>query len=239
MTNTPTPFSYPAGDVICKGVYYSPDTPSAPLPVILIAHAWDGLVPDIQEKARKLAASGYIAFAVDIYGNGKTESDFTKLEQTLGPYMADRKRLLQRMDAAFQAALTIPGADPQRIGAMGYCFGGTAVLDLARGGNSAVKGVVSFHGRLTDNGLNQNGPIAAKILILHGDDDPLVPADQVADFKQEMNRKQADWQVHAFSGTVHSFTRPDANHPGLGAVYNARSDRRAWQAMLNFFAEVV
>ena len=161
------------------------------------------------------------------------------LMTALGPYMENRAMLLERMQAAVAAAKTIPGADTGRLGAMGYCFGGTAVLDLARSNNSDVKGVVSFHGGLQGNDLSGPDKIGAKILVLHGEDDPLVPPEQVAEFKAEMTAKQADWQLHAYSHTVHAFTRPEANDPGFGAVYNADADRRSWQAMLNFFEEVL
>jgi dienelactone hydrolase len=122
---------------------------------------------------------------------------------------------------------------------MGYCFGGTAVLDLARAGGEELKGVVSFHGGLEGNTLDNPKKLNVKILVLHGDDDPLVPPEQVAAFKAEMTAKQVDWQLHAYSHTVHAFTRPAANDPAFGAVYNPVADRRSWQAMLNFFDEVL
>jgi dienelactone hydrolase len=143
------------------------------------------------------------------------------------------------MEGAVAAAKTIPGADLSRMGAMGYCFGGTAVLDLARAGGEDIKGVVSFHGGLDGNTLDNPKTLGAKILVLHGEDDPLVPPDQVAAFKAEMTAKKADWQLHAYSHTMHAFTRPEANDPGFGAVYSPTADRRSWQAMLNFFAEAL
>jgi len=113
------------------------------------------------------------------------------------------------------------------------------VLDLARAGGDDVKAVVSFHGGLQGNTLDNPKTLGTKILILHGDADPLVPPEQVAAFKAEMNAKQVDWQLHAYGHTVHAFTRPGANDPAFGAVYNANADRRSWQAMLNFFAETL
>ena len=240
MASNATPIDYPAGDgsTTCKGVYYKPDNAAGDLPIVLICHAWDGLLQEVHDKAVKLADEGYIAFAIDVYGNGHTESDFSKLEATLGPYMADRALLLARMQAAVEAAKTIPGADLSRMAAMGYCFGGTAVLDLARSGGDDIKGVVSFHGGLAGNELDNPATISASVLVLHGDADPLVPPEQVAQFKQEMSDKKADWQLHAYGHTVHAFTRPEANNPDFGAVYNADADRRSWQAMCNFFDEV-
>jgi dienelactone hydrolase len=194
---------------------------------------------EVRSKATRLAEAGYLAFAIDVLGGGKVMTDFADLMPTLTPFMADRGMLTRRVQAGLAAAKTIPGADPARIGAMGYCFGGTAVLDLARAGGDDVKAVVSFHGGLQGNTLDNPKTLGTKILILHGDADPLVPPEQVAAFKAEMNAKQVDWQLHAYGHTVHAFTRPGANDPAFGAVYNANADRRSWQAMLNFFAETL
>lgn len=239
MTCTATILEYPAGDVQCRGEYYIEPGAEGLLPIVLVCHAWDGLNDEVRDKSRKLAHAGYIAFAIDVYGEGKTYTDLADLIPVLTPYMENRGMLLARMEAAVAAAKTIPGADTSRMGAMGYCFGGTAVLDLARAGTDGIKGVVSFHGGLAGNDLKGPDTIDAKILVLHGEDDPLVPPEQVAQFKADMTAKKADWQLLAYSHTVHAFTRPDANDPGFGAVYNATADRRSWQSMLNFFEEVL
>ena len=239
MTSTATQLDYTAGDTLCKGVYFTPASATGPLPVVLVCHAWDGLNQEVRDKATKLADAGYIAFAIDVLGGGKVMTDMADLMPTMTPFFADRGMLLQRMQAALAAAKTIPGADVSRIGAMGYCFGGTAVLDLARAGGDELKGVVSFHGGLEGNTLDNPKKLNVKILVLHGEDDPLVPPEQVAAFKAEMTAKQVDWQLHSYSHTVHAFTRPAANDPAFGAVYNPVADRRSWQAMLNFFDEVL
>jgi dienelactone hydrolase len=239
MTSTATTLEYRDGDTVCRGVYFTPAQSAGPLPLVLVAHAWDGVNDEVRSKATRLAEAGYLAFAIDVLGGGKVMTDFADLMPTLTPFMADRGMLTRRVQAGLAAAKTIPGADPARIGAMGYCFGGTAVLDLARAGGDDVKAVVSFHGGLQGNTLDNPKTLSTKILILHGDADPLVPPEQVADFKAEMNAKQVDWQLHAYGHTVHAFTRPGANDPAFGAVYNANADRRSWQAMLNFFAETL
>ena len=239
MTAPATPIEYNAGQTLCKGEYYTPPaTAGGRLPVVLVCHAWDGLNDEVRDKASKLAQAGYIAFAIDIHGDGKVITDFAQLMPTLTPYLQDRALLLERVNGAFEAARAIPGADPARIGAMGYCFGGMAVLDLARSG-AGVKGVVSFHGSLDGNTLDNPATLDSKILALHGEDDPLVPPETVAAFKAEMNARQADWQLHAYGHTVHAFTRPGANNPSFGTVYNASADRRSWRSMLNFFEEVL
>jgi dienelactone hydrolase len=238
MTSTATTLEYPADDIMCKGIYYTPQNADSLLPVVLVCHAWDGLNDEVRDKAAKLADAGYIAFAIDVYGGGKTMTDIADLMPTLEPYMTDRNLLLQRVLAAVAAAKGIPGADLSRMAAMGYCFGGTAVLDLARHSGEDIKGVVSFHGGLDSNTLDNPANIQAKVLVLHGEDDPMVPPELVSAFKAEMTQKNADWQLHSYSQTVHAFTRPEANDPAFGTVYNASSDRRSWQSMLNFFAEI-
>jgi len=239
MTSTATLLEYSAADILCKGVYFTPTQADGLLPVVLVCHAWDGLNDEVRDKAAKLADAGYIAFALDVLGEGKTMTDMADLTATLTPFFENRAMLLERIEAGVDAAKMIPGADLSRIGAMGYCFGGTAVLDLARAGSGNIKGVVSFHGGLQGNALNGPKTLSAKILVLHGEDDPLVPSEEVAAFKGEMTDKQADWQLHAYGQTVHAFTRPEANDPAFGAVYNRSADARSWQAMLNFFEEVL
>ena len=235
-----TDLNYLDGDTLCKGVFYSPDQPSGPLPVVLVCHAWDGLIQEVRDKATKLAESGYIAFAIDVYGDGKTFSDMaTQLNEALGPFMSDRAMLLARMQAALAAAKEIPGVDTNRIGAMGYCFGGMCVLGLARAGGTELKASVSFHGALVPNGLDTPAKVDTRIMCLHGHDDPMVPPEQVTAFMAEMTQKKADWQFVSYSNTVHAFTRPGANFPEVGAVYNPLTDKRSWQAMLSFFEETL
>jgi dienelactone hydrolase len=236
---TPTPLDYNAGDTLCKGVYYTPSNAAGLLPVVLVCHAWDGLNDEVRDKAMRLSAAGYIAFAIDVHGDGQVLTDRSLLGPTLSRYYNDRGMLLERMRGALAAARTIPDADKSRIAAIGYCFGGMAVLDLARSGPAGLKAVVTFHGSLQGNALDNPAKLDTRLLILHGDDDPLVPPEQVVAFKAEMNAKQVDWQLHAYSHTVHAFTRPAANDATFGTVYNATADRRSWQAMLNFFEEVL
>lgn len=238
------PLQYMDQSCPCEGHYYlpgdhQPQDHAGPLPVVLVTPAWDGVVQEVHDKARKLAGSGYIAMVVDVYGEGRTLDDMSEMEGAAGPLMADRSALLRRMKAALAAAKTIPGADTDRIAAMGYCFGGLCVLDLARGGGTELKAAVSFHGALMAPEPASGEQVQAKLLVLHGSDDPMVPAEQVLAFKQEMNAQGVDWQLVEYSNTVHAFTRADANMPEIGAVYNESADRRSWQAMLNFLDDAL
>ncbi len=222
----------------CRGEVFRPEEHDNLLPVVLVVHAWDGLGDEVRDKASRLAAQGYIAFAIDVHAEGTLHTDFSTVQQVLGPFMADRAMLLRRLLAALDAAKTIEQADTERIGVMGYCFGGTCALDLARSGGPDIKAAVSFHGGLAGNGL-ETSRITAPVLVLHGNDDPMVPPEVVSEFQQEMSDRGADWQLVSYGHTVHGFTRPEANSPDLGVMYNALADKRSWQAMLQFLQEVL
>lgn len=238
MVEQGTRLEYQDGAQRCIGEYFLPVGQPVNSPVVLVVHAWDGLGDEVRDKASRLAAQGYIAFAIDVHGDGVLHTDFSKVQEVLGPFMMDRPMLLNRLLAALEAAKTIPNADIGRIGVMGYCFGGTCALDLARSGGADIKAAVSFHGGLAGNGMEAT-KITAPVLVLHGHDDPMVPPEAVAEFQREMTTRHADWQLVSYGHTVHGFTRPEANNPDLGVVYNPLADKRSWQSMLQFFAEVL
>jgi dienelactone hydrolase len=228
---------YSDGSTTFKGFFAYDPTRRGPLPAIMIVHAWAGREALFDGIARKLAALGYAAFAVDMYGDGRTGSSVEENTALMTPLVKDRALLARRINAALQAVAGLPQVDGARIGAMGYCFGGLCALDLARSG-ADVRGVISLHGALKPSGLPA-APITAKVLVLHGHDDPLVPLDEVIAFQNEMTAAKVDWQLHSYGGTVHAFTNPHANAPEAGLLYNATADRRSWTAALNFFDEVL
>ena len=238
MTAKGATLEYFDEELRCLGEVFRPEKQQGQLPVVLVVHAWDGLGDEVRGKASRLAAQGYIAFAIDVHGAGTLHTDFSTVQDVLGPFMADRAMLLKRLRAALAAAKTIEHADTGRIGVMGYCFGGTCALDLARSGGPDIKAAVSFHGGLAGNDL-ESTKITAPVLVLHGHDDPMVPPEVVSEFQCEMSERDADWQVVSYGHTVHAFTRPAANSPELGVVYNPLADNRSWQAMLQFFQEVL
>jgi dienelactone hydrolase len=206
-------------------------------PAVLISHAWGGRDHFVAEKARMLAALGYVGFALDVYGKGISGSSKEENAKLMQPFMEDRAKLQQRMKAALTALTQLPQVDSHKIAAIGFCFGGLCVLDLARTG-VALQGVVSFHGLLGMPENTKGNKIKAKILALHGRDDPMVPPEQVHAFQEELTQAAADWQFVTYGHTVHAFTNPVANDPDFGTVYHADADRRSWQAMKNFFAEI-
>jgi len=228
---------YLDGDVVLEAFFAFDDALSGPRPTVLINHTWVGRDDFVAEKAKKLAALGYVGFAVDMYGKGVLGANPEQNMKLMQPFMADRDMLQKRMLAALAAVKLMPWVDDGKIAAIGFCFGGLCSLDLARTGID-IKGVVSFHGLLVPPGNTQGNAIKAKILALHGNDDPLVPAEQVLAFEQEMTEAGADWQLHSYGHTMHGFTNPLANDPVFGAVYQPDADRRSWIAMQNFLTEI-
>jgi len=209
-------------------------------PLVLVAHAWAGQSDFERKKAEALAALGYVGFALDMYGKGVLGQSVEENSRLMNPFVEDRMLLRRRMLAALETARSHDAVDDSRVGAIGFCFGGMCVLDLARSG-ADIAGVVAFHALLGAPELpDQDQPtIRASILALHGYDDPMGKPEAMVAFADEMTRAKADWQVHAYGGTVHAFTNPAASDPGFGTVYSEHADKRSWQAMKNFFAEVL
>jgi dienelactone hydrolase len=207
-------------------------------PAVLVVHQWMGLGDYEKKRAEMLARLGYNVFAADIYGKGIRPHTPTEAAAQAGKYKNDRALLRARAQAALDLLARHELSDPQRMAAIGYCFGGTTVLELARSGAELV-GVVSFHGGLSTPNPSDAKKIRAKVLALHGADDPNVPPKEVAAFEEEMRQAGVDWQLIAYGGAVHSFTDWNAGHDNSrGAAYNERADRRSWEAMKQFFAEV-
>ena len=207
---------------------------------VIVVPEWYGRNEFALKKAGDLANLGYVGIAWDMYGDAKVASGPQEAGKWSGALKNDRKEMRRRIEAAVQFAQSLPQVDSHRIGAIGFCFGGTTVLELARAG-ADVQGVVSFHGGL-DAGteVKTTSPISAKILVLHGADDPHVPPAQVDAFKAEMKEAKADMEFVAYPGAVHSFTNPDAgNDPSKGAAYNAEAAEKSWQAMKDFLNDAL
>ena len=236
------PFSH--GNIQFEG-YAVFDEKGAPRkPVILIAHAWRGLSEFEKQKAEELAEMGYIAFALDVYGKGILASSDDEASKLMMPLYLDRSLLRSRVLAGLDAIKKHPHAETNKIGAVGFCFGGLTVLELAKNGTD-VKGVVSFHGVLSTKMGDQKAKLAptsdniiSKILVLQGYEDPLVSEEDVKNFENEMTQRKVDWQFHMYGNTKHAFTNPEANFPEKGLQYNEVSAKRSWKAMTNFFDEI-
>ncbi|MEM1189850.1 MAG: dienelactone hydrolase family protein [Pseudomonadota bacterium] len=205
-------------------------------PGVLVSHAWAGRSPFEDEKARWLARLGYAGFALDMYGKGVRGSSTEENSALMGPFMEDRGRLLRHVDAALETLRAQEQVDRDRCAGMGFCFGGLCMLDLARSG-AGIAGVVSVHGLFTPLPQAPTSSVHARVLCLHGYDDPMAPPQSMLDLANEMTAAGADWQLHAYGGTMHAFTNPAANDPDFGTVYSARADARAHRAIEGFFAE--
>ncbi len=207
-------------------------------PGVLVSHAWGGRSEFECDKARMLAGLGYCGFALDVYGKGVRGSGPEENARLMQPFLEDRALLQGRLTAALDTLRTQPEVDAARTAAIGFCFGGLCVLDLARTG-SDVRGVVSLHGLFHPPGNTTGTPIRAKVMALHGHEDPMVPVEAVNGLQKELTEAGADWQIHVYGGTMHAFTNPQANDPSHGTVYNPVADRRAWVVTKDFLDEVL
>lgn len=232
-------FDYKQGDTALEGYFvYDDALGEEKRPVVLVVHDWMGLSDYAKFRAQEVAKLGYAAMAVDIYGKGIRPKDAKEASEQATLYKKDRALMRARILAALEAVKSRAQADAGKIAAMGYCFGGTVVLELARSG-ADVKGVASFHGGLDTPSLAKEGDVKARVLVLHGADDPLVPAEEVAAFQEEMRSAKADWQMISYGDAVHSFTRPDAgDDKSKGVAYNPKADERSWAALEDFLSDI-
>ena len=211
----------------------------AAAPAVLIVHQWMGLTEYEQRRARQLAELGYVAFALDIYGSDHSPTNMQEAGAMAGRFKNNRELFRQRLNLGLQVLTAMPTVDADRVTAIGYCFGGTGVLELARSGAN-VAGVVSFHGGLDSPTPEDGENIRCPILVLHGANDPFVSREGIDAMRAEFDEAGVDWQMIEYSGAVHAFTQPMAgDDPTRGAAYNEDADRRSWQHMQLFFNEVM
>jgi dienelactone hydrolase len=228
---------YSHNNVVLEGLLAWDDALAGPRPAVAIAHTWAGRGAFEEGKAVELAKQGYVGFAIDVYGKGILGKSPEENAALMSPLMQDRVLLLQRITSAVSVLREQPEVDAVNVAAMGYCFGGLCVLDLARSG-SDVKGVVSLHGLFTPPENTNSNSITAKVLCLHGYDDPMAEPEAMVALAAELSAAGADWQVHAYGNTVHAFTNPAADNPDMGTVYSESADRRSRQALVNFLQEI-
>ena len=228
---------YKQGDTVLQGYLAHDDAKAGKRPGVLVVHEWWGLNDYVRSRVNKLAQLGYVAFALDMYGKDVWTTDPNKAKELMGHLMGS-PLLRERASAGLEILRKNQLVDPKRIAAIGYCFGGTTVLELAYAG-AYVAAVASFHGGLTAPQPEDEGRIKAKILVLHGADDGFISADKIAAFQEGMRKAGADWQMVYFGGTVHSFTNPGADKVGIkGIAYNKKADERSWSYMQVFFKEI-
>ena len=229
---------YKQGDTTLEGFVAYDDAIQGKRPGVLVVHQWMGLTDYEKHRAEMLAQLGYVAFCADIYGKGVRPQNTAEAGAQAGKYKGDRQLLRARVNAGLDALRRQPQVDPNRIAAIGYCFGGTTVLELARSG-ADVAGVVSFHGGLDAPNPDDGKNIKCKVLVCHGADDPFSSPQDIAALENEMRKGGVDWQLIKYGGAVHSFTQPMAgNDNSKGAAYNEKADKRSWEEMKRFFAEI-
>jgi dienelactone hydrolase len=214
------------------------DDTLGPRPAVLVAPTWAGCTDFEREQALRLAGLGYVGLAVDMYGGGAVGADKAECTALMTPMMSDRALLQARIGAAVDAIRIQPEAADEAVAAIGFCFGGLCVLDLART-RQDIAGVVSLHGLLLPADNVSDPDIRAKVLVLHGYDDPMVLPEQMLAFTTEMTATGCDWQLHAYGQTLHAFTNPEANDPDFGTVYSPTASRRAYRALDDFLSEVL
>jgi len=231
---------YRQGDVTLEGYLAYDDTIKGGRPGVLVVHEWWGINDYIKRRTEQLAQLGYIAFAADIYGKGIRAKTREEARALAGKFRSgkDRTLLRARVNAGLEILKTKTQVDPKRIAAIGYCFGGTTALELARSG-ADVAGVVCIHGGLETPNPDDARNIKAKVLVLAGAADPTVRPDHVVAFGEEMDKAGVDWYLVSYGNAVHGFTNPENGADNAqGVAYNEKADKRSWQAMRDFFEEI-
>ena len=229
---------YKQGDATLAGYLAYDDATAGQRPGVLVVHQWLGLTDYEKHRAEQLASLGYVAFCADIYGKGIRPQNTGEAGVEATKYKSDRALLRLRVNAGLDVLKNNDLVDTRRVAAIGYCFGGTTVLELARSG-AGLSGVVSFHGGLDSPAPADGKNIKCKVLVCHGADDPFEKSEDLAAFEKELRDAKVDWRLIKYGGAVHSFTQPMAgNDNSKGAAYNEKADKRSWVDMKNFFAEI-
>ena len=228
---------YEADGCVMEGLLAWDSDLSEARPGVLVAHTIAGRSDFEELRAWQLAELGYVGFAADVYGKGTQTTDIDRNRSMMDALRADRPGLQTRLLAALGALREQPEVEASAVAAIGFCFGGLCVLDIARTGED-IAGVASFHGILNAPGNTEGNAITAKVLVLHGWDDPMATPDQVVALAAELTAMGADWHLHGFGNTMHAFTNPAAHEPEAGKQFSESADRRSWAALERFLVEL-
>ena len=230
---------YSQGNAELQGRLVYDDSLTGKRPGVLVFHEWMGPTSYELGRAEQLAQLGYVAFVADIYGKGVRPKNADEAREQATKYKSDRPLMRERARAALDTLKEQAVVDPSRIGAIGFCFGGTTALELARSGADIV-GAVTFHGGLDAPDPYDTKKIKAKILVLHGADDTTMSPEVVSAFLDGLSKSSVDWQFVEYSGARHGFSNPgNGSDPKSPVAYNEKADRRSWEAMKEFFVEVL
>lgn len=228
---------YKAGDTVLRGYLVYDDAVTGKRPGVLVVHEWWGHNEHARNSARKLAQAGYVALALDMYGDGKQANHPDQVGKFSGEVGKNLPLMKSRFEAGMELLRQQAQVDAKRMAAIGYCFGGSVVLQMAREGEN-LRGVASFHGGLATEHPATPGKVKAKVLVMSGAEDPFVPVEQVAAFKKEMENAKVDYKFVSYPGAKHSFTNPEADANGtkfnLPLAYNAKADQESWAELQSF-----
>jgi len=229
---------YKQGDTTLQGFMAWDDAAKGRRPGVLVVHEWWGHNDHARNSATRLAQAGYVGFALDLFGKGKVTTHPKDAEAFVAEATRDPAVLVARYNAALEQLKRDPHVDPEKIAAIGYCFGGGVVLKMARAG-ADLDAVVSIHGILATKSPAEKGKVKARVLVLTGADDPMVPNEQVETFKSEMTAAGAKFEVISYPHAKHGFTNPNADKAGMdGLAYNEEADKKSWAAVLDLFQQV-
>lgn len=229
---------YKHGDVVLEGYLVYDNLLKSKRPGILLVHEWWGHNKYAKSRADQLVNLGYVVFVLDMYGKGVVTAKAKEAKELSNPFYEDRQLMRDRANAGLEILKNFKKVDPTKLGVMGYCFGGTVALELARSG-ADLDAVVSFHGGLSTPDSAAAGNIRGDVLVLHGADDPFVPKAEVDKFVEDMNNAGITWQLNQYSGAMHAFSNPEANMFKLdGVAYNFKADKRSWEAMRSFLYDI-
>ncbi len=230
---------YRDGDQVLTGYLSYDDALTGPRPGVMVVHEWWGLNDYAKKRAEMLAELGYVAFAADMYGDNKVTTHAPDAKGWMMQITENQAAWQQRALAGLETLKASDKVNPQRLAAVGYCFGGATVMQLAYAG-ADLDGVVSFHGSLPPASADQQENIKASVLVAHGEKDPMVPAERINAFRQALDAAGADWQMVTYAGAEHAFTNPDADKSGVpGLKYDPKADARSWALMQDFLKEVL
>jgi len=233
--------TYKDGDTMYKGVLAYDDAMKDKRPAMIVVHEWWGITKHVRDYTKELASKGYTALAVDMYGNGKTTGDPKEAGQLSGSVSGNPDVMKARFDAGKKFLLSQPTVDSKRVGAIGFCFGGGVVLNMARMGEE-IAGVASFHGSLGTKTPAKPGTVKSRVLVMNGADDPFVKPEAIDAFKKEMDAAKVNYKFINYPGAVHAFTNPEATAKGqqykLPLAYHKEADQKSKAEMLKFFSEI-
>ena len=231
--------TYLAGEQPCEGALFRPAEGAGPWPGVLVLHDWSGVNDYVLAVAERVAALGYAACALDVYGVGRRGEPLGDNAALMQPLLDERGLLAERLEAGLDAAARADEVDEGRVAALGYCFGGLCALDLARRSPAGLRAAISVHGSLQAPPGPRASEISARVLVLHGWEDPVAPPADVLTLARELTEAGATWELQAYGHALHAFSFAAAKDPARGVAFHPLASARSWRATVDFLAETI